>query len=269
MNRNRQYKVQAVLIKPALVDRAKKQPTQWRDVRCGAWLCQQERFALTPFWSSMAGDYALLLGPLSEGIASSCRATELISVHPGDEARVRAELNALPFAKRSIDIAVLSHVLEYAKDPHQVLREADRCLAFDGYMVITAYNPTALATLVGCLPGNTSQAPWNGRYFTRRRVEDWLGLLNYEVLAHGYIGNRALAWATPPAASLKPAGGNGAASVKDNPLCTTLPWLRCGYFLVARKRVFPLTPSPGFLRFTAPVRQPQTAQARSHKLFDK
>lgn len=228
---------------------------------CGRWLCEQERYALAPYWASMAGQHALLLGPLSEQIAIHCRASELISVHAGDTARVRADLGALPFAKRSIDIAVLSHVLEYAKDPHQVLREADRCLAFDGYLVIIAYNPTALASIIGCLPGNLYKAPWNGRYFTRRRVADWLGLLNYEVLEHGYIGNRALAW------SIDAKAPDQAKSVKvsDNPVCKLVPWLRCGYFLVARKRVFPLTPSPGFMRFATRVRQPQTAQARSHK----
>ena len=219
----------------------------------------------------MAGDYALLLGPLSVEVGASCRATELISVHPGQNARVRAELNALPFAKRSVDIAVLSHVLEHAKDPHQVLREADRCLAFDGYLVVTAYNPTALATLTGAWPKYMNRAPWNGRYFTRRRVEDWLALLNYEVLAHGYIGNRALVWTTDRSEAGEPGPESERfwhfsqqTTAPDNPLCRLIPWLRCGYFLVARKRVFPLTPSPGFLRFAASVGQPRTAQARSH-----
>jgi len=274
---NGQYKVQSVLIKPALVKRAQKQPAHWEEVHCGPWLSQQERLALTPFWANMAGDYALLLGPLSAEVGAGCRATELITVHPGKSARVRAELNALPFAKRSVDIAVLSHVLEYAKDPHQVLREADRCLSFDGYLVVTAYNPTALASLLGAWPKYMNKAPWNGRYFTRRRVEDWLALLNYEVLAHGYIGNRAMAWSIDASPSAEPAnaaatrwGTSSQSTVPtDNPLCRLIPWLRCGYYLVARKRVFPLTPSPGFLRFTARVGQPRTAQARSHKTIDK
>ena len=277
MSDDGQYKVQLVLIKPALVKRAQKQPAHWNEVHCGPWLSQQERLALTPYWATMAGDYALLLGPLSAEVGAACRATELVSVHPGENARVRAELNALPFAKRSVDIAVLSHVLEYAKDPHQVLREADRCLAFDGYLVVTAYNPTALATFTGAWPKYLNKAPWNGRYFTRRRVEDWLALLNYEVLAHGYIGNRALAWSTDSShagdhenQSASPCQlSKQRTAPSDNPLCRLVPWLRCGYFLVARKRVFPLTPSPGFLRFTASVRQPRTAQARSHKTIDK
>lgn len=247
-----------MLIKPAYIDTARNKPLKWLDLRQGAWLCEQERQALTPFWPSLAGQYALTLGPLSPSIASSCKAVEVISVHAGESARVKAQLDALPFAKRSIDIAVLAHVLEYTKDPHQVLREADRCLAFDGYMVLTAYNPHALATLTGWLPGNAGKAPWNGRSFSRHRVEDWLSLLNYEVLEHGYVGNGAL-WK----------GSGKPAEYTDNPICRAFAWLRCSYFIIARKRVFPLTPSPGFLRFARAMPQPQAVQARSFRPVDK
>ena len=248
-----------MLIKPALVNRSRARPLHWRDVVHGEWLSQQERFALAPYWASIAGDYALQLGPLSEGIAVGCKATELISVHPGDDARVKAELNALPFSRRSVDVVVMSHVLEYASDPHQVLREADRCLAFDGYIVLTAYNPWSLSTVVGALPGQTGKSPWNGRYFSKGRVADWLSLLNYEVLAEGYIGN----------SSLWPGQAKRTQASKDNPLCRALPWLRCGYFMVARKRVFPLTPSPGFMRFARALTSAQPAQARARQKVDK
>ncbi|MCC5880344.1 MAG: methyltransferase domain-containing protein [Idiomarina sp.] len=248
-----------MLIKPALINRTRTRPLQWRDVAHGAWLCQQERLALAPFWPSIAGDYALQLGPLSDAVSTGCKATELVTVHAGAQARVKAELNALPFSRRSVDVVVMAHVLEYAKDPHQVLREADRALGFDGYMVVTAYNPWSLATLVGALPGQAGKAPWTGRYFTKGRVMDWLSLLNYEVLAEGYIGNSSL-WPMPTERSV---------NAKDNPLCRSLPWLRCGYFIVARKRVFPLTPSPGFIRFARAVRTPQPAQARHTQRVDK
>lgn len=248
-----------MLIKPALVNRSRTQPLNWAQMVHGKWLCQQEQYALAPYWASIAGDYALQLGPLSEAMSASCKANELISVHSGDSARVKAVLNALPFSRRSVDVVVLSHVLEYAKDPHQVLREADRCLAFDGYVVLTAYNPWSLATVVGALPGQAAKAPWSGRYFSKGRVADWLSLLNYEVLAEGYFGNSSL-W---PGQSSRNLGS------KDNPLCRTLPWLRCGYFIVARKRVFPLTPSPGFIRFARAMTSTQTSPARVSQRVDK
>lgn len=236
-----------MLIKPALVARSKRQPLAWRDLAHGSYLCQAERNALAPYWATIAGDYALQLGRLSEAISNGCRAREKVSVHPGDNARVRAQLNALPFARRSVDVVIMAHVLEYADDPHQLLREADRSLAFDGYLVLTLYNPLALATLTGLFPGSAGKPPWSGRYFSKARIEDWLGLLNYEVLASGYAGSRAL-WPSRSDASPE----------SENRLCNYVPLLRSCYFLIARKRVFPLTPSPGFLQFARQVTTPKT-----------
>jgi hypothetical protein len=95
------------------------------------------------------------------------------------------------------------------------------------------------------------QAPWNGRYFSRRRIEDWLALLNYQVVAQGYYGNSML-W---PSTS-DPEAFSGALSQR-------VPSLRCCYYLVARKRVFPLTPTPGYLKFARSLSQTEPAQART------
>lgn len=247
-----------MFIKPALIDRAKAQPMSWQDIAFGRWLSRQEKLAFDPFWSRMAGDYALTLGPLSEAVATACKATEVISVHAGDSARVRADLMALPFAKRSVDMCVMAHVLEYARDPHQVLREADRCLAFDGYLVISAFNPLALANLTGLWPSHFGRAPWNCRLLTRQRVADWLSLLNYEVLTQGYVSEHAL-WF----------GDESAIEQRSNPLCHHVPWLRGSYFMIARKRVYPLTPNPSFLRFAQPMHSAQPVQARWNNPVDK
>lgn len=240
-----------MLIKPALVEQVGVAPGSWSQLPHGRWLCHLEQSVLKPYWSQLAGDYVLQLGPLSAAVSAPCKAQEKVAVHQGDEARVQAELTALPFARRSVDIAVLAHALEYHKDPHQVLREADRALSFDGYMVLTLYNPLSLASLSGLWPRNMHQAPWNGRYFSRRRIEDWLGLLNYQVIERGYYGNSSL-WP-----SLRdPEAGCSA-------LLKRLPQLRCCYYLIARKRVFPLTPTPGFLHFTQRLGQAEPAQARA------
>lgn len=241
-----------MLIKPALVEQVVAAPKNWQQLPHGAWLQQLQREAIQPHWTSMAGDYALQLGLLSSGIAGSCKATEKINVHNGGSARVRADLSALPFARRSIDIVVMAHVLEYQNDPHQVLREADRVLAFDGYIVLTLYNPLSFASVTGLWPANRHQPPWSGRYFSKGRIQDWLGLLNYEVVVEGYLGNSALC-----STSRNPEWGAGW-------LLRQAPVLRCCYYIVARKRVFPLKLQPSFLRFAQPTQVPGAAQARSH-----
>ncbi|WP_157982814.1 class I SAM-dependent methyltransferase [Aliidiomarina minuta] len=241
-----------MLIKPALIEQVLTSPKSWQQLPHGKWLQRLQREALQPHWASMAGNYALQLGPLSNGVAGGCKAIEKITVHNSSDARVRADLSALPFARRSIDIVVMAHVLEYQKDPHQVLREADRVLAFDGYMVLTLYNPLSLASLTGLWPGNRHRPPWSGRYFSKGRIQDWLGLLNYEVVVEGYLGNSALS-----SLSKDPERGTSW-------LLQQAPVLRCCYYIVARKRVFPLKLQPSFLRFAQPAQVPGTAQARSH-----
>lgn len=240
-----------MLIKPALVEQVGLAPGSWAQLPHGRWLRHLEQAVLKPYWTQLAGDYVLQLGPLSAAVSGPCKATEKIAVHQGEQANVRAELTALPFARRSVDIVVLAHALEYHKDPHQVLREADHALTFDGYMVITLYNPISIATLSGLWPRHMKLAPWNGRYFSHRRIEDWLALLNYQVIASGYYGNSSL-WP-----SLKDPETGCAA------LLRRLPQLRCCYYLIARKRVFPLTPSPGLLRFASPMGQTEPAPARA------
>lgn len=244
-----------MLIKPALRKHGRHRPSSWQEVPHGRFLCNAERQALAPYWATMAGDYALHLGPLSQGVVSGCRAREQVVIDQGDKARVQANLDALPIRRHSVDIISMAHVLEFAQDPHQLLREADRALAFDGYLVLTLYNPLSLAHLAALalsMVGRTPpQGAARGRPFTKARVEDWLALLNYEVQASGYVGNSAL-WPRRKVTGVE----------TDNPLCRRVPLLRCAYYLVARKRVFPLTPSPGFIRFSRPLSAPSALQTR-------
>ena len=50
----------------------------------------------------------------------------------------------LPFATHSIDLVVMPHILEFASDPHQVLREVERVLVPEGHVVITGFNPYSM-----------------------------------------------------------------------------------------------------------------------------
>ena len=59
----------------------------------------------------------------------------------------------MPFASQSLDLVVLPHVLEFAEEPHQVLREVDRVLTdqlsefADADMLFTAGNEGAAGAL--------------------------------------------------------------------------------------------------------------------------
>jgi len=95
----------------------------------------------------------------------------------------------LPFATHSIDLVVMPHILEFARDPHQVLREVERVLVPEGRVVITGFNPASLwgmrqfTTRLGASPF----LPREGRFIALPRVKDWLKLLSFD-LSRGRFG---------------------------------------------------------------------------------
>jgi SAM-dependent methyltransferase len=97
--------------------------------------------------------------------------------------------NELPFASESIDLLVLPHVLEFATDPHQILREAERVLRPEGRLVISGFNPASLwgaRQYLSHLIGNP-YLPRDGQFISLIRMKDWLQLLNFS-LDRGHFG---------------------------------------------------------------------------------
>jgi SAM-dependent methyltransferase len=95
----------------------------------------------------------------------------------------------LPFASQSLDLVVLPHVLEFAEEPHQVLREVERVLIPEGQVIICGFNPTSLWGMrqaAGRLSGSHF-LPQNGEFISLLRLKDWLKLLNMEV-NRGHFG---------------------------------------------------------------------------------
>ena len=82
----------------------------------------------------------------------------------------------LPFATHSIDLVVMPHILEFASDPHQVLREVERILVPEGHVIITGFNPYSLwgARQYMSRLGATAYLPRAGRFIALPRIKDWL-----------------------------------------------------------------------------------------------
>jgi len=85
----------------------------------------------------------------------------------------------LPFSPSVFSTVVLPHVLERSALPHQVLREAHRVLTSEGHIVLTGFNP---ASLMGIQRWIRPKAVCRGRYYSVRRVIDWLQLLGFDVV---------------------------------------------------------------------------------------
>ena len=99
------------------------------------------------------------------------------------------DFTELPFASQSLDLVVLPHILEFAEEPHQILREVERVLIPEGQLIICGFNPASLWGLrqvTGHLSG-ANFLPQKGEFISLPRLKDWLKLLNMEV-DHGHFG---------------------------------------------------------------------------------
>ncbi len=128
---------------------------------------------------------ALALPPPADALISTQPAPEPVSLH--------CEYDALPFPNASIDLVVLPHALELARDPHHTLREVERVLVPEGRVVIAGFNPASLWGLrqragrvrrgMGFGRGQSLYLPRAGEFIGYWRLRDWLRLLGFEVEA--------------------------------------------------------------------------------------
>lgn len=94
-----------------------------------------------------------------------------------------AHFEELPFASQSIDLVVLPHVLEFAKDPHQVLREVERVLRPDGKVLVSGLNPVSLWGIRQITARGPLRPflPRQEQLIGTPRLRDWLKLLGFEL----------------------------------------------------------------------------------------
>lgn len=97
---------------------------------------------------------------------------------------LRCDFELLPFPNHSLDLVVLPHALELARDPHHTLREVDRVLMPEGRVVIAGFNPASLWGLrqrVGRWGLGSDMVLPQGEFIAHWRLRDWLRLLDLEV----------------------------------------------------------------------------------------
>jgi SAM-dependent methyltransferase len=151
---------------------------------------------------------------------------------PGLALKVQGEPGRLPVAGDSIDAVLLHHTLDFARDPHQVLREAERVLIPEGRLLVVGFNPwgpwgwwRALRQTRSCLTRRHS--------IGQRRVQDWLSLLGFDVELTRHLMFR------PPLASPRLMQS---LSFLESLGVRWWPALSAVYVLQAVKRVSTLTP---------------------------
>jgi Methylase involved in ubiquinone/menaquinone biosynthesis len=215
-------------MKPARIPQTVAAPGHWSDMPWGEYYREALERQLKPWLTKLYGFHLLKIGNLSAEInTEACAISHQVNVSlDGNPIQVKADPLALPFAEKSVDACLLAHTLPWCSDPHRLLRETDRVLIDDGWLIITSFNPVSLVGLRKMVPLLRKTSPYNSRMFTLTRQLDWLALLNFEVLQQGRM--QVLPWTKQ--------GGRL--------LSTHLPALGCIQFIVARKRTIPLTLNP-------------------------
>jgi SAM-dependent methyltransferase len=226
-------------MKPALAFRQPHYPESWQTLPNGNLILSAIDTILKPWWEKFFGYHLLKVGALSQEICTvnspikhqiSCCETRYKNT---EKVSIVGELDDLPILEHSVDVCLLSHILEFSLDPHHVIREANRVLIPNGYLIITGFNPLSLAGLNRIIPHRRKQHPWSEHFFSPMRVKDWLHLMGFEILSD----ERAI-------------HSNLVGKMSDNFAARYWRKLAINYFtsfgsiyvIIAKKRVLPLTP---------------------------
>ena len=183
------------------------------------------------------GYHLLKIGDLSCQIdVPGCTIQHTVRLGSATEfgASVVAMPTELPFVENSVDAILLTHQLDFAADPHQLLREVERVITSDGYLVVTGFNPFSFDGVAHWLSFRKHNPLRLARYFRQGRVCDWLNLLGFEIIEQRKIAHFSLLFNRQKMPSAK----------AQRFFKRFLSWFGSSYIIVARKREMPLSKIP-------------------------
>ena len=221
-------------MKPAKTNREIIAPENWSELPMGDCLAMEIQHKLDEWCPFMFGYHLIKLGTLSSQL--SCAASTIrhqcAIASEGAALGIIADVSELPIRSGSVDACLLAHTLDFSKDPHQILREIERVLTPDGWIIISGFNPHSLVGLGRWIPSLRQRQPWHARMFAPARIRDWLELLGFEMVQcelfgfSSFSGNSRIHW------------------WRENLGRDYVPYLASVYVLAARKRTVPLTLEP-------------------------
>ena len=237
-------------------------PKQWQQIGQGDIARHELEQALIPITERIFGYYLVKIGSLSSQVElKKCAVKYQFSCapHANKHNDLCAESARLPFQNNSIDAFVLLGELDFAQDPHQIIREIDRAITSDGRVVIAGFNPFSIAGIMKYLPINSKNILHKGRFFTSARIKDWLQLLDFEIIQQENLLYSSLFMRKQL---------NSQSRIQK--WCRKyFPWFSSMYIIVARKREIPLSPikSKWTLngKFSPSTVTARTAQVRASK----
>ena len=208
----------------------------WLAGPLGGLVVEQERSVVGQVLECAFGLYCVQVGRWGDCntflAQARTRRAALVAEAAAPGAALVAEPAALPLQSDSVDVMLLPHTLEFASDPHEVLREAARILTGEGELVVLGFEPLGAWALRhaftrgGCPPGLLRTIP-------AARLADWLKLVGFEV------GTPSRYLYAPPLTGRVASRARG---FLERAGVRAWPRFSGAYLLHARKRVHSLTP---------------------------
>lgn len=181
---------------------------KWLQSPPGRYVLDWEQQCFDQIVADVFGFHAVQIGlPQINALAENRMPLHALLIHSNDRQQqvshpqwhlIEGNPSELPFASDTIDLLILPHVLEFAADPHQILREAERVLRPEGRLIISGFNPASLwgarqylSRLIG-----SPYLPRDGQFISLIRLKDWLQLLNFS-LDRGHFGCYKLPLSSP------------------------------------------------------------------------
>lgn len=184
----------------SVCSQAKRSLADWFETPGGQRLLLQENRLLQGILPDLFGYHLLTLGGLPYDLSASPIAARHAAYSPeephlnSDSGFLCAQTD-LPIQRDSVDVLFLPHIIEYSRYPHIVLREAERVLHSDGYIIILGFNPVSYYGICRAILAFRQVMPWQGYFYHSARIRDWLQLLGLGIHVIRFIAF------TPPVAS--------------------------------------------------------------------
>lgn len=158
----------------------------WCQTPLGRQLRAAETAVLSQHLQSVFGYHLLMTGSSDCSLLQASRISHCVVLHDPNAPEkpagsvLRGCPEHLPIQNDSLDALVLMHSLEFSKDPHQVLREAERVLIPEGHLIVLGINPRSLWGVSRWLRLGRREVPWRGKFRSLSCIKDWTSLLGFE-----------------------------------------------------------------------------------------
>jgi SAM-dependent methyltransferase len=163
------------------VDNSDAYSVSWHKSPLGLYVQAQEQALFDASVTDIFGFNAIQMGMLHMDLLETSRIP--LNIHASnDEGDVYCDSTQLPFPAGSIDLMLLPHGLDFSINPQQTLREAERILVPEGYLLLTGFNPLSFWGVMRMIKSRQTY-PWRGNFYSLLRIKDWLALLGFEVIS--------------------------------------------------------------------------------------